>query len=148
MSSFSLNLNLIMNFFDKKPIKFEKLYTATQHNGCAKVFHEKCDHKGPTLTIIESDKGFIFGGFTQKQWGNNNARNQPDPASFLFSINSKQKFNAKNVDGIYSSPSYGPHFYGTNYKQDFIFNINHEADDNLHLSNKMRAPFHSTKGNK
>jgi hypothetical protein len=36
-------------------------------NGLDK-FHEFCDNKTPTLVIIQSDKGNIFGGFTTENW--------------------------------------------------------------------------------
>ena len=32
-------------------------------------FHEYCDDKGPTLIVIKSDSGWIFGGYTTQSWG-------------------------------------------------------------------------------
>ena len=32
------------------------------------IFHQRCDGKNNTLTIIKED-GFVFGGFTDIPWG-------------------------------------------------------------------------------
>ena len=43
-------------------------YRASEHNYSAKSFHECCDDKGPTLIIIKSSRGWIFGGYTTQSW--------------------------------------------------------------------------------
>ncbi len=48
--------------------KWKLLYRASEHYYTAKSFHECCDNKGPTLIIIKSDGGWIFGGYTKKSW--------------------------------------------------------------------------------
>ena len=49
--------------------KWKLLYRASEHGYTAKSFHEYCDDKGPTLVIIKSSGGWIFGGYTAKSWG-------------------------------------------------------------------------------
>ena len=44
------------------------IYRGSEDGFTAAVFHKKCDQKGPTLIIIKSDKGKIFGGFTDIDW--------------------------------------------------------------------------------
>ena len=44
------------------------IYRASEHGYTAKSFHECCDDKGPTLIVIKSDGGWIFGGYTKKSW--------------------------------------------------------------------------------
>ena len=44
------------------------LYRGTRDGFEAKTFHEKCDNKGETLTIIKSTDNFIFGGYTEIDW--------------------------------------------------------------------------------
>ena len=44
------------------------LYRASEHGYTAKSFHEYCDDKGPTLIIIKSSEGWIFGGYTTQSW--------------------------------------------------------------------------------
>jgi len=51
---------------------------------CAK-FHEKCDNKGPTLVIIESSQGYLFGGYASIPWFATDSKRSA-PGSFLFSL--------------------------------------------------------------
>ena len=45
------------------------LYRASEDSFEASAFHEKCDDKGPTLTIARNSlNGTIFGGFTPISW--------------------------------------------------------------------------------
>ena len=44
------------------------LYRASEHGYSAKSFHECCDNQGPTLIVIKSSEGWIFGGYTTQSW--------------------------------------------------------------------------------
>ena len=44
------------------------IYRASEHGFTAESFHDCCNNKGPTLVIIKSDGGWIFGGFTTQSW--------------------------------------------------------------------------------
>ena len=44
------------------------LYRASKHEYTAESFHEYCDNKGPTLVIMMSSIGWIFGGYTTQSW--------------------------------------------------------------------------------
>ena len=46
----------------------ELIYRASEHKYSAESFHEYCDDKGPTLIIIKSSGGWIFGGYTTQSW--------------------------------------------------------------------------------
>ena len=49
--------------------QWKLLYRASEHGYTAKSFHECCDNvKGPTLVIIKSSEGWIFGGYTTQSW--------------------------------------------------------------------------------
>ena len=48
--------------------KMKLLYRASEHDYTAKSFHECCDNQGPTLIIIKSSGGWIFGGYTIQSW--------------------------------------------------------------------------------
>ena len=41
--------------------KWKLLYRASEHDYTGESFHEYCDDKGPTLVIIKSTEGWIFG---------------------------------------------------------------------------------------
>lgn len=55
-------------FHPSKNIRLSLVFRASRDGGSAKTFHMKCDSIGPNLTIIKTKKGFIFGGFTTKNW--------------------------------------------------------------------------------
>ena len=65
--------------------KMELLYRGTRDGMTCEDFHNKCDSKGETISIIKSDKGYIFGGFASISWGNS-GRWQSAPDSFLFTL--------------------------------------------------------------
>ena len=48
--------------------KWKLLYRASEHDYTAKSFHEYCNDKGPTLVVIKSSRGWIFGGYTTQSW--------------------------------------------------------------------------------
>ena len=48
--------------------KWKLLYRASEHGYTAGSFHECCDDKGPTLIVIKSSGGWIFGGYTTQSW--------------------------------------------------------------------------------
>ena len=77
--------------------KCKVLYKASDHNFLASKFHEFCDGKGSTLTIIQSEYGNIFGGYRSNQWEYYKFRNMFDDdirnsfeISFLFLIRSNE----------------------------------------------------------
>ena len=49
------------------PRKLSLLFRASEHKFRSLLFHEKCDNKGPTLTIIKTNQR-IFGGFNADCW--------------------------------------------------------------------------------
>ena len=48
--------------------EWKLLYRASEHEYTAESFHEYCDDKGPTLIVIKSSGGWIFGGYTTESW--------------------------------------------------------------------------------
>ena len=45
---------------DKNSLKYELIYKMTVNGNKAEDFHKCCDDKGPTLTIIKTNKNRIF----------------------------------------------------------------------------------------
>ena len=43
-------------------------YNATSHGWGARTFHERCDGKHNTVTIVQKDQ-YVFGGYTDIPWG-------------------------------------------------------------------------------
>ena len=49
--------------------KWELRYRASEYGYSARFFHECCDYiQGPTLIVIMSSGGWIFGGYTTQSW--------------------------------------------------------------------------------
>ena len=53
-------------------VKFNLLYRATRDGFRAVNFHSKCDNKSATITIVQTDRGFVFGGYTSLTWNDQN----------------------------------------------------------------------------
>jgi hypothetical protein len=63
------------------------IYRASEHGFDAADFHRCCDSFAPTVCIIQTDFGNIFGGFTSIPWSSAVLRaDQADPTAFLFSL--------------------------------------------------------------
>ncbi len=74
-SNLLVGTQLVDNQYDTKLLewlgnyKWRLLYRASEHGYTARSFHKCCDDvKGPTLVIIKSSGGWIFGGYTTQSW--------------------------------------------------------------------------------
>ena len=73
-SKFLPNTQLVNEQYDSKlrkwvgNYKWKMIYRASEHRYTGKSFHEYCDDKGPTLIVIKSSGGWIFGGYTTQSW--------------------------------------------------------------------------------
>ncbi len=91
------------------------LYRATKDGFKSKTFHDKCDGKENTITIIKTNGNYVFGGFTAAKW-NSDFGHMADSESFLFSLrrngtSCNHKFMVRNATyAIYGNPNYGPTF--------------------------------------
>ena len=116
--------NLICDYIDKdKEFKFQLLYKGTKDGDTYDIFHKKCDNQGPTISIIESTDGQIFGGYTSKSWDINNKSDISDPDSFLFNINIKKKYCVSNNKGLYKSDGYICDFGGSSFHELWLDSI-------------------------
>jgi len=97
--------DLVKTWLNNREFNSELLYRKTRDGSTTKDFHNKCDNKGITITIIETTKGYKFGGYTELQWDNKSGEKK-DKSTFIFSINKNQKFTPRNNnDSIYCSSS-------------------------------------------
>jgi hypothetical protein len=96
------------------------LYRGSRDGFGASNFHSKCDGQSNTLTLIETTKGFIFGGFTPVEWDSttNNFKSDSSHKSFLFTVKNAHKIEARKFKlsnpsyAILSNSSCGPRFGG------------------------------------
>ena len=56
--------------------KWKLLYRASEYGYTARSFHECCNNKEPTMVIIKSSGGWIFGGYTTKSWSGDSIYNR------------------------------------------------------------------------
>ncbi len=72
MTSSNILDNIIYEKFLQKwtgNYNWKLIYRASEHRYTAESFHECCDNvNGPTLIIIKSSLGWIFGGYTTQSW--------------------------------------------------------------------------------
>jgi hypothetical protein len=90
-------------------------YRGSRDGFQAKTFHSSCNNKGPTLTIVQCTKGYVFGGYARVPWTSSGSY-RSDPNAFLFTLSNPSnlaptKF-ARTGSGneLYDETSYGPTF--------------------------------------
>ena len=87
----------------------------SEHNFRASAFHQHCDNKGPTLSVILSDKERLFGGFTKANWDiQQHGKYSVDNEAFLIQFNERIKLKHKNngTNAIHYNNSYMSTFGG------------------------------------
>ena len=77
-SELLVNTQLVNQQYDAKlrewignDYQWRLIYRASEHGYTASSFHECCNDKGPTLIVIKSSGGWIFGGYTTQSWSGN-----------------------------------------------------------------------------
>jgi hypothetical protein len=100
----------------KKNIKGYKLLFKASINGYrVKDFHSICDGKSYTVTLVKTNIGRRFGGFTDQSWDQSNS-NKSGSNGFLFSLDFKEIFYNKNSSyNINGNSSYGPYFGNSDF---------------------------------
>jgi len=98
---------------NNKTIEFTLLYRSTRDGRYEDSFHSKCDNRGPTVTIIQSTSGHIFGGYTELSWGTDTGYRY-DANAFIYSITHETKHSKqKNTNySICDSSTYCATFGG------------------------------------
>ena len=103
-------------------ISFNLVYRATEDGDKAADFHKKCDRIGPNITLIKTKKGYIFGGFTFKNWEHmprdidvnkpNLGSASRDSRAFGFSVSNQKVYNndKPNEFAIWCNKNFGPTF--------------------------------------
>ncbi|CAF3335863.1 unnamed protein product [Rotaria socialis] len=105
------------DFYGKTNQQWELIYKATRDGFDANTFHSRCNNKGPTITIIQSNNNYLFGGYTAIPWASESAF-KTDTTAFLFTLTNpnnlpptKYLINlAKQVYAVYHYGVHGPTF--------------------------------------
>ena len=111
----------------------ELLYRGSRDGMTSKIFHDRCDNKGPTITLLRNDKS-IFGGFNDNSWTSNskyiNSSNcflftlvnvhNIEPTIFPFKNNKEYQYSTYN--NSINGPCFGRGYDIGIYQSDFLNN--------------------------
>jgi len=95
-------------------IELVLLYRGSVDGFSTQKFHSACDGHSPTVSVIQSDQKYLFGGYTTQAW-NSSGSYASDSNSFVYSLTKKYKANVSpNYVGnaIYNNSNYGPTYGG------------------------------------
>ena len=109
--------------FNFKEIKL--LYRGSRDGDRTKTCHQLCDNKRNILIIMQSDIGYIFGGYSSIEFKINNSWDYKiDNKCFLFSINLRKIYPViKNIPVIcHVEAEQGLCFYGSLAFKDYFMN--------------------------
>jgi len=88
------------------------LYIASKGGDASSKFHARCDGKGPTVVIVQSTTGAVFGGYTDQNWKHKGY--VKSTRSFLFRLRpSMTRYKLRSGQeryAIYASNGFGPTF--------------------------------------
>lgn len=90
---------------------FKMLYSSARDGFDSAKFHQLCDEKGATLTVVRTKDNHIFGGYASVPWSSK-ARHLPDEHAFLFSWDWKEIYKQFNHHhkAVYHGAPVGPAF--------------------------------------
>jgi len=96
--------------------QLQRLYKATWDGFSGKDFHRLCDNKGPTLTLIRSQEGYLFGGFSVESW-DSTSYGKHHSQGFIFTLTNPHNIpptvyqrNPEKRESIYCVARHGPSF--------------------------------------
>ena len=117
--------NMIINWFEKKPLKFWKLFDSKENGDSIQTFYNLCQYKPPLIIFIKTLNGYRFGGFTSVNLPNRSYSNKycygQDNKSFIFSIDKKEKYDIDNDKNYYQYATYYYFDSGNNEDNRFQF---------------------------
>ena len=97
-------------------VQWKLLYRGSRDGFSSQNFHSKCDNQGPTVTVIKSTTGHLFGGYNADSW-DSSGQDKTNPQCFIFTLTNPHgfpptKFFYKSGRSSYCHSGYGPIFGG------------------------------------
>jgi len=104
--------NNIINYENKLTFCLLNLFDSSTHGDSAAVFHNLCDYKYNTISLIETSTGHRFGGYTSECFESpNDYFDKKDDLSFVFSLDKMRTYDViKGKYAISCDKNYGPYF--------------------------------------
>jgi hypothetical protein len=103
-------------FYGNENQKWQLIYKAMKNGFDGNICHRCCDNQGPTLTVIQSSNGYLFGGYTAVNWDIKGGW-MVDKTAFLFTLinphnipPTKYAINPNGTNAILSGSGTGPVF--------------------------------------
>jgi len=112
---------MLLNWLPKKPVKLTLLLNSKQDGSSLNTFWEKVNGKCPTLIVIETIEGCIFGGYTTQLWKDDDKPIR-DENAFVFSIDKKKKYNIKQPENAIGFSKNKYLIFGWNNNAFLIYN--------------------------
>jgi hypothetical protein len=110
----------LLNQLPMKVLTLTLLYSGSTHGWDIEKFHELCDEKGPTITVMKSKASRVFGGFTMQSWESlsnddfddeNLKAFKADDKAFIYSIDRQQIYRVIDAQkALYCDSNWGPSF--------------------------------------
>ena len=105
-------------FYGKRNQTWKLIYKGTRHGFSSIDFHRCCDRKGPTLSVLKSTSGHVFGGYTSVDWEScEEWLWSIDTDAFLFTLTNphpilptKYEVNTEGRNAVGCKTSMGPTF--------------------------------------
>ena len=105
-------LDLIKDRLGKNNLNLILLYKATRDGDDAEIFHAKVGDTRNNITLIKTNQGVRFGGYTSQSWDGVNIFKEDDIA-FVFSLTKLKTYDVNQKESaIWCYPNYGPVFEG------------------------------------
>ena len=100
------------NYENKLQFTLQNLFDSSLHGDTAFEFHSKCDYKYNTISVIETNAGHRFGGYTSECFESPNEYfDKKDNLSFVFSLDKMRIYDVnKGKYAISCDKNYGPYF--------------------------------------
>ena len=86
---------MLISWLPRKPIKLTLLMNSNIDGDSTTAFMKKVNGKCPTLAVIKTTNGYIFGGYTTQLWKEGEVK---DENAFVFSIDKKKKYLIKQPE--------------------------------------------------
>ena len=104
-------------FYGNTNQRWELIYKASRDGFAASTFHKRCNNKGPTMTIIQSNNNYLFGGYTSIPWTSDGPA-KTDTTAFLFTLTNPHNIpptkyaikSDKTAHAVYHASDHGPTF--------------------------------------
>ncbi len=106
------NEKLLFTEWFKMEFSMDLLYSSDIHGKDVYNFHQRCDGENNTLTLILTDNGRRFGGFSYLKFSSENKYEKGNGNDFIFSLDKKTVFknNKNQIYSLYNNPEVFPSF--------------------------------------